>query len=534
MRRKKKRFSKKKDRIYAGHWLQYSPYTAALGYDKYYVERANEVLDILNQYKAEWEVWGIDDNSLKIFATLLTKRFEDFINEIGLWQVFIQYNQQQFSYYLPFYDLSDYDPDYLNPVDFSYQLWHVISAFDEDWYAPDRPFLLEIGQQVYDLLEPKIEQAPTTDFYEKFFDLRKKDGFFDVKNCLIFLVHNSYLLGAGAFAPVIAKKQAELSTDAMGLSSYMMFQNEYLYQRASNWGGLSARQWLVGVIQATDELKEKILDTWKMVISVFIYDEQDEQYYFYRHHSLGTPFKVEKPSFKMQKEVALLKYHLMTLVNWGGEWWMSGGNLPLPNEAKDIVEKEFGNKEPSFFAYSPEIQQKNYDHITEMVERYENFGNSRTYLFDTMQEFEQHNTDVVRFWRKELNRRRRAAGEPEEIYPPLKPNHSELPIVEEPGVGYLLNPAIGMLIFRGHLAVEKLAQLEHPTEDQRWELFDRLFEYNYHPDVIALLVQRYPLHHLPNPFGDSKVDIAKNLTYLRAFRHSDQYEQSPPVTIYKE
>ena len=48
--------------------------------------------------------------------------FEDFVNDIGLWSALVRKHEELFGWALPFYDLSDYDKDYLNPQDFEFFL----------------------------------------------------------------------------------------------------------------------------------------------------------------------------------------------------------------------------------------------------------------------------------------------------------------------------------------------------------------------------------------------------------------------------
>lgn len=528
MRKKRRTINKKKkEQIVIQHWLAYKPYKTHDSYDKFYISCANEVLEILKDYIGFWTYEEINFDLQKTLAILLTSRFEDFISEIGLWQAFIQHNQRSFGYYLPFYDMSNYDATYLNPADFSYQIWHQLSFDQEEFYmAPDKKEIIEMGQRIYELLEAKIDIAPATNFYQEYFTFFNDVGLIGIKDALVFLCESSYLLGGGHFAPTLAtelEKQMEdfASHPMMGAVSFMLIQNEYLYNHASCWGGLSAREWLLAVCTTSEEVRKKIAGVWQNVTTVFNFLGVDDDYYYYQHRITKAKFNVVKDSFNLPKEAEGMKYHLQTLVKWGDEWLMSGANLPIPDEGVDTIEEGFASARPNFFAYPKETQQKNIEYVQKMEADLSKYMGGEYKHFMEQADFDSFMDEFVKSRRKE-------SGIETSDSDHSKPT-MDLPFSGD--VTIALTGGQGYLIFNGLNRAKILSELTHPEPYEQEELMDFFLNEDTHPVHIQVFSTELSLKNIPNVFPDSNFVMGRNILYLNTFYNYNIHDVFEPLMM---
>ncbi|WP_146903666.1 DUF3843 family protein, partial [Adhaeribacter aerolatus] len=128
-------------------WLALKPYKTFNDYDKPFLKLASEVNNLLSKEKKWFLKYEMGSENLKELACILTSYFEDFISEIGIWQTFINHNKETCGFYLPFYDLTEYDTEYLNPQDIAYLIWHYMSKnYVDSTLAPDFPLTLVLHQ----------------------------------------------------------------------------------------------------------------------------------------------------------------------------------------------------------------------------------------------------------------------------------------------------------------------------------------------------------------------------------------------------
>lgn len=528
MRKKRRTINKKKkEQIVIEHWLAYKPYRTHGRYDNFYTSCANEVLEILKDYTAFWTEEEVDFDNQKTIAVLLTSRFEDFISEIGLWQAFIQHNQGTFGYYLPFYDMANYDADYLNPADFSYQIWHQLNFDTEEFYlAPDKEEIIEMGQHIYQLLEAKIDIAPVTDFYQQYFTLTDDIGLAGIKSALVFLCESSYLLGGGHFAPILQEELEEQMKNfathpMMGAMSFALVQNEYLYNHASCWGGLSAREWLLAVCTASKETKKKVANLYQNVTSTFIFLGKDDKYYYYQHRVTKAKFNVLKMSFNLPKEAEHMQYHLHTLVKWGDDWLMSGASLPIPNDGIDAIEEAFAATKPNFFAYPQEVQQKNIAYVQKMEADLQTYMGGEYKYFDQQADFDQFMDEFVKLRQKQEGIESSDSEESK--------GNMALPFNDD--VMIALTGGQGYLIFNGFNRAKTLSELAYPEPYEQEELMDFFLNEESHPINIQVFSSELSLKNIPNLFVDSNFEMGRNILYLNAFYNYDNYDTLEPMMV---
>ena len=276
-------------------WMKYRPYNNFSGYDGYYLKLAKTVFEYLNHPQ-----WGFKETlsreDLREVAVLLTCHFEDFINGIGLWQAFLRKNEELYGRQLPLYNLEDYDPDYLNPQDFAYLLWHHMGKLARKTLDPYSMRLLDAAAYCYEFFEKRIDQAPVTNFYDQWLDISANTYFFELKKRLIWMASENYLI-----APElnVALKESiedffEESTESMRMMDpgkvIYGIREDYLLKTSSSWCALTAPEWLAEVARCTDEVRDNIRRLFQRVQGMFLYQGHDERYYHFEFLASGRKF----------------------------------------------------------------------------------------------------------------------------------------------------------------------------------------------------------------------------------------------------
>ena len=179
-------------------WMALRPYDAHSDYDLHYLRIANKIYErIFNSgYPGSYIPEAPDPAML---ACIIASYYEDYVCEIGIWKAFTSRNKELYGYYLPFYESEQYDPGYINPEDISYLLWHFWGKWNDTFFAPDWELFTTLGRKIYDYLEPMLDNALGTDFYERFFTVKGDEDFFDVKERLKWFAEGSYLFATDLY-----------------------------------------------------------------------------------------------------------------------------------------------------------------------------------------------------------------------------------------------------------------------------------------------------------------------------------------------
>jgi Protein of unknown function (DUF3843) len=151
-------------------WLAMKPYgSPVIKYDDFYVLQCQKVYQILNEQVAWFQKYGVSRDQMKQLTCQLVSYFEDFINDIGIWRGYIDYNKELYGYFLPFYDLSDYDETYINIEDSAFLIWHYLVNYTEEQYIinPDHDNIMALSDKLINHFENVIEQAQTILFLKR-------------------------------------------------------------------------------------------------------------------------------------------------------------------------------------------------------------------------------------------------------------------------------------------------------------------------------------------------------------------------------
>ncbi|MCB0856415.1 MAG: DUF3843 family protein, partial [Bacteroidetes bacterium] len=142
---KKPKFRKPSSGIKGKDWMRFKPYNKFGPYDQKYVRIASQVNEVLKEHRDFLDdVLESDPEEYSSLAITLTSYLEDLVNEIGIWKVFTDQNEELYGYPIPFMEeesMEEYEAGDLNYEDVKYLIWHFLNTHVNSIFAPDSAFL---------------------------------------------------------------------------------------------------------------------------------------------------------------------------------------------------------------------------------------------------------------------------------------------------------------------------------------------------------------------------------------------------------
>lgn len=191
-------------KIYPKEWLELHPYKRTDSVDRYYVDIANEIYDVLS-FSAVTDGLGSDE-SIRYASLCLAAWFEDIISQTGIWQTFTSECKKRYGAYLPFYTLNeDYFPDEVNVEDVRFLLWHHIQYVrqgEKRVINPENPGIEEVAQKVYEILFDEYEEAPENEKMQNFLchSTEGKNDFYSYREVLEWFHYRCYIANFEQYA----------------------------------------------------------------------------------------------------------------------------------------------------------------------------------------------------------------------------------------------------------------------------------------------------------------------------------------------
>lgn len=535
------------DKVTIQVWLSFKPYTTFTSYDTDFLKVANAVYDRLleEQYFSRVEMERFE---LIELACALTSYFEDFTSEIGLWQVFTAHNQTYLNRPLPFYDLTGYDPDYLNWQDIAYQIWHYIGKhYAEVTVSPDLPLILEMASDLFDLFEERLEDMYSTDFYEEFFRIPDEGvNFFEMKEKLKWMGLSSYLIGLDGkrkhseqLAEVMEKYPGLLASGEAGKFIYAL-EDDLAFGTRSSFGGLIAPEWFARLAVCSDQKRQEIEALqYRHTGDYFLDDVEGKEYFLFRHLHTQQTYRVRQDSLQkgvMKKSDMYPGEHALytlTLAQWNGDWWVSG--IMIKNEVTE-AEREARRRKPfaKAWMYSEEQLASARENIKRMGEAFQEYFGGSLAFFENEQKLNEANQAFMDYFIAKSGQAEQAQ-EKRQTYQeqqggPLVENLKEL-IGSDEDLGLLFAKGQGTVILSGiRKTIQRLEAEELPKEEAT-DLFLSL-AHGYPPVAAEYLITHYPTRNIRYPVAQSGIDGLASLPYWWRFYEPGEFgKQFPLVTL---
>lgn len=541
MKRKKKstRKTSKLD-ITMSDWLRSKPYGQSVdNYDRFYLNCCNEVFKILNPYKEWFDEGQLTRENRKKLACMLVSYFEDFICEIGIWKTFIDYNRELYGYYLPFYDLSEYDPEYINVEDIAYLIWHVMTkCLDTRIYAPDHAYTIELAEQIYDYLESMIEEVPGMDFYDQFFSVTSEEDFFVLKEKLFWMSTASYLMG-WELGREMKEETAQLleekmdNPDILGPMSYAI-REDYIYTKRCSFATFNAPEWFSILARCNDDsLRETIRNLSKRHQGYYICSDESEKHYNFININTEREYPVLKDSIKspLQKEDVNNVAYVMTLIKWNDEWMLTGmmSGWEMTEQERIKAKTQPVN---NFWSASEETQKRLRENTEMLYNAFIDLFGSPLALFSNRNEFEKANQDLLKHYSSKIEvkpdphyeRRRKEYLEMNNLV--SESDFSKLPSSD--GYGLFFIKDIGLITLSDIQDIIISLKKKSLTKEEEVELFYDL-TVNTMPEVAEYLLQRFGKKNFVHPVSLSKVDPYTYRHFYWRFFHPEEYGPKYPL-----
>lgn len=521
-------------------WMKSKPYkTSKDAYDLPYLKLCKGVFDILNTQKAWFDNGEVDRELRKELACMLVSYFEDFTCEIGIWRAFIERNKELHGYYLPFYDLADYDPDYLNVEDIAYLIWHFVTkCLDTRIHAPDGPTLWNMANDVYDLLEPAIEDVPATDAYDGLLTIADGSDFFDLKTKLNWFSTKSYLMGweLGAQMDIeiadLLEEGRYKYDPAMIQPLIYTLQEDYKLSKRCSFAAMNAPEWVARVARCSEAKKQEIINLQLRHRGDYLYLGEEKTHFIFRHLTTDREYKVLKDSItkggKMgEKGKTVFK---MTLIQWGGEWMLTGmmvGQDLTPDDVENAKNKQVSTP----WIYTDERLQNIRDTTDLMYKSFVEFFGSPLALFGSKKELEQGSTDFFSFYNNKMGStdadfERRQKAYQERFATAKSMDFCDMP--KGDGYGMLFVEGIGITMLTD--LQDTIISLRKPslTKEEQVDLFYDLVV-NYEPNVAEFLLQTFGHQNFRHPSDKSKTDAWRERHFYWRFYNSQEFGAKYPM-----
>ncbi len=521
-------------------WLKSKPYTQSIqGYDRHYLKCCNEVFKILKAYKDWFSEGEMTRENRKELACMLVSYFEDFICEIGIWKTFIEYNKELHGYYLPFYDLSEYDPEYLNIEDIAYLIWHVITkCLDTRVYAPDHIYTMELAELVYDYLESKIEEVPgIADFYEHFLEVPANMDFFELKDKLFWISTQSYLMG-WELGPQWGEESAKIVSDhkhqpeMIAPMSYAVTE-DFIYSNRCSFAAMNPPEWLSKLARCEEDDVRETINGLKRHQGYYICKGVIGNYYKFQNIKTEREYLVLKKSVKahITKDEFNVITYIMTLIHWNEDWWLTGIMSGWEMSEKE-KKKAMSQPNPSFWSLAAEQQQRLSENTEKMYESFIDLFGTPLALFSNRKEFENANRDIIQHYNNSLG----AKVDPD--FELRKKEYQEMFGAENNigfstlsgagGYGMFFVKGVGMIILQDIQDVIILLKKKNLSTEEKVELFYDL-TVNIMPGVADYLLEKFGKENFVHPISLSNVNPFRDRHYYWRFFHPDEFGPDYPL-----
>lgn len=311
--------------------------------DLYYMDLAKDIFFDLEETNVLSNFFGIEEDELVELATIIAAYFEDYIAEAGIWKAWTDRHKEVNGSYLPFFDLSDYDPEYVNWQDINLIIWMwLLRQREGKFVQPVIETMKLLSMEVADLLEGQIDEAPVNSFFEHFFEVKDEQNWMQIRPKIEFLATKSYLFGAldGKFA--IEARIEEMKEEAPDLlreyNKDMVYDimMEFAFQSKSRIGGLRMPEMAARILRGSKSMLESIAASTPSWRGEFHWKGSEGEFYQLVELKSRREIQVAKIStdlFKSHGDIVIA-----SVVYWGDCYWVTGMVAQRPARSIDFNE----------------------------------------------------------------------------------------------------------------------------------------------------------------------------------------------------
>ena len=425
--------------------------------------------------------------------------------------------------------MDSYDVEYINEQDIRFIVWRYIDQLTGKMIIPDSAELSNLSKKILNVLEDFIEEAPATDFYEKYFSIPDDVDFYQVKGKLQWLAFGSYVLKnefGREYTNQLRDMARESDDPARAIEMGYSLENDFLYSQACSYSCLTVAEWLAHLVKASPKVVEGLKKVHEFIPmnNVYEYQGKNEQYFLFRNIQVDKMINVSIKSYEHLDNVPIGTHCSFALVKWLGDWWGTGSFVGLPEAlSMQEIENLQGSQQVPFFLNSKEIQEKIYELTQDGNESFLEFFGEPVKVFDNKQEM---NEELNKYFYHQYKKARKKAGQPIE-----EPKKHDLSFSQFEGkkIALIYQPNVG-LVFTSDTAIAlELLPKANLTDVENRDLFNALVASPAH--IIEYLFEKYPTEHIKFPALKSNFKVGKYIPFLHRYQECSDFINLPHLTL---
>jgi len=537
----------KKNTLTIQDWLRTRPYKSPTKNDQYYFGVTKEIYDILESefdwFEEIFEEEAEGYNMMRMLAVILASYFEDYAAEVGFWKAFTDTHHERFGRYLPFYDLTEYDPEYLNIQDIQYLIWHFVSKLCPNYvFDPAHTIITSLAEEVLDYLDEELDNALVTDQWEKYLSIEDDIDLFALREKLSWFSHHHYLLGMDflpEFVVAAADLREKLDREMPGRENDNVFkamiydiEQSFYFDKRTSFMAMTAPQWFSKVVRCSDKTRNQIADL-HLHKGIYLIKTNQKETIQCEYVSTGRLYEVSKSSMDkiLPVKLAVGDHLVMNIVEWNGLWHQVG--IMTTND-KSVEELRKLPIEDIYFYDEAQLlkaQETTNAHEQAFLEL---FG-TRWVISENVEEINQKYRDwAMYFWEKTPHKTSDREAERGEYRAVLaKMNFIDLKPIEldeHTDFGLFFEPNIGVMATLSMQATIDALQAAEPTKEEIKTAYFGITRDVEHT-LGKYLIQTYGAQNFRFPFN-STISAVDNLDYIHIFEFpNDMGPPCPNVTM---
>jgi hypothetical protein len=530
-----KRPSKTTSTIKGKEWLKCKPYTQFRPYDQKYVKIASDIHTALLQHKDFLnDVFENDEQAFTDLAVILASYLEDMVNEIGIWKVFVEQNQELYGYPLPFMsteDLADYEPGEINQPDVAYLIWHFLNTDKNSYFAPDSDIIANIVADTWDVIEAAWDDAPVTDFYDEYLTIAEDINFFNFKDKLSWFGIKAYPL----YLEATLKNQTSLENLVKGENGpqnmdqisrfFYMIVDEYIMRDYSHYNAMQAIDWFAKVIRSSEDFKTSCLSIKDNLWGTFELIESTETHHLFQYQDSDRTFSIRKDSMTSEVIPSTEQIFVMRIVPFQNDWYLSGMSSIFE---KELQGDQFRNPNPApFQVYSSEQQAKMLMRTEKMEADFQQFFGSLFQLTRDHEDLIKKATDYTQF---QYNNQKNDNPDLADFNYAEHANNNRKLMPEAPGTALAFVPNQGLMFEAGiDEWLEQIGIISKLTREESGHLLFHLAAEVY-PENLQYIMENYqPDGPLLFPVEFSEIDFWPYLPFFSRYCQPENYGRRWPM-----
>lgn len=338
--------TKSTDRINLKQWLELKPYSQQTSTDKYYVELANKVKNVLTKKQpSAFLNEYLNEDEIDILCCFLVSYLEDIVTGSNIWNTFTKKHFSLYKKYLPFFPLENYILNNVNMQDVNFLIWYFLNTIQQNFFiSPINEEIMDMAFEVKNILSDEYKYAPENPILKSYYQLnRDETNYFSVRGLIELILFNTYLFYPDTYIRFKKEnekeqknKQKSVDKDREAMLFYEIKDN-FINTSNTSLLAMTGKEWAAELLGENHPLYKDIINISPKVKGFFLYKGQDKNNIFIEHIASGRKFEMTKKSYEHYNDLKKVDTILLIgIVKWRGEWWFSGTSSKMDYNKKLI------------------------------------------------------------------------------------------------------------------------------------------------------------------------------------------------------